>query len=664
MATQYFKQVILLFVLCGFCVAAAEECPVNVTEACTCEILNGLMNIGCDYPDNNNTSPIIVDSSDNATGSYRINTLKISSNNISSLPDNYFQHIYSIGLLDMQNNSFTEIPAEVLTIPSVSILQISNNGLKLLNLSSFANESINELLCSHNNLETVYVDDSSASLKSLDISWNNLKTVPKELWSIASYLNLSNNMLEFVPKLPQSKLEILNLNSNSINSIEVQAFKNVPFLDELHLVDNQIVTLVPEIFEGLDSLTELHLTDNRLQDLNENLFRSLKSLIILELSNNNLTNIKREMFVGLEDNLQQLNLNRNNLAFIADNDTFENLENLRMLDLSYNKGVKDIDHLIFPPHLASLSVNNCSLTKIGGCRFLKMKDIQNLDVSGNELTCSCELSLLHAWYRARQRHGYSELIHHHFNEWFCENATDGEIYGVIDNEHECGIYQSFEDDCDIADESPLQLAIKLDVKLLDSQVSVVWDVEGDNSFIFGFVVSIQSTGKEMYKTPILEKTQSSFIITKSEDESQIDVCVNVLSNKTSVVAMACQSVSSSSLDYVIGIMAGVVFLIPCIAALIFILRKDRMMQRLEYSQIAEHKDKATYQVETGPVVVVDSEIMDVDTVVSPYHENKAFDAHSEEAIEQNITEENNTVTVVISDPPEISEVSLSENTQL
>ncbi|XP_050403549.1 TLR4 interactor with leucine rich repeats [Patella vulgata] len=663
MTANYFTLVILLFVFCGFCVAA-DECPVNVTEACTCEILNGLMNIGCYYLDNNNTSPIIVDSSDNATRSYRINTVKISSNNISSLPKNYFQHIYSISLLDMQNNSFAEIPTEVFTIPTVSILQISNNRLKLLNLSSFATESIKELSCSHNDLEIVYVDDSSVSLKSLDISWNNLRTVPIELWSVASYLNLSNNMLGFVPILPQSKLEILNLNSNSINSIEVQAFNNVPFLDELHLVDNQIATLVPETFEGLDSLTELHLADNRLQDLNENLFRSLKSLIILELSKNNLTNLKMETFVGLEQNLQELNLSRNNLAFLVANDTFENLENLRMLDLSYNKGIKDIGHLMFPPHLASLSVKNCSLTTIGGCRFLKMKDIQNLDISGNEFTCSCGLSLLHAWYRARQRHGYSELIHYHFNEWFCKNVTDGKIYAVTDNEHECGRYQSIEDHCDIAEEDPLPLAIKLDVKLLDNQISVVWDVKGDSSFIFGFVVSLKSTGKETYKTPILEKTQSSFIVTKSEDESEIDVCVNVLSNKTSVVAMACQSVSSSSLDYVIGILAGVVFLIPCIAALIFILRKDRMMQRLEYSQIAEPKDKAAYQVETGPVVVVDSEILDVDTAVSPYHENKAFDAHLEENIKQNITEENITVTVDISDPPEISEVSQSENTQL
>ncbi len=55
------------------------------------------------------------------------------------------------------------------------------------------------------------------------------------------------------------------------------------------------------------------------------------------------------------------------------------------------------------------------------------------------------------------------------------------------------------------------------------------------------------------------------------------VCVHTLLNATYTIKKACETQDSSLVNMVVGILAGTVFLIPCVAAMVYILYKDPYM---------------------------------------------------------------------------------------
>lgn len=130
----------------------------------------------------------------------------------------------------------------------------------------------------------------SAKLKTLDISGNNLKTLPPEIYDMENLrtlhcsrcnvqythdmsaftrlntIDLDNNDLEsaVLAVLPQS-LTKLNVSNNHLASIPTSAFVELGQLVELNLSGNRLTSV-----EGVGVLTRLHilyLDDNRLQEL-------------------------------------------------------------------------------------------------------------------------------------------------------------------------------------------------------------------------------------------------------------------------------------------------------------------------------------------------------------------------------------------------------------
>ncbi|KAG7234830.1 hypothetical protein INR49_003894 [Caranx melampygus] len=154
----------------------------------------------------------------------------------------------------------------------------------------------------------------------ISCSGRNLSTLPFDLPSYATRLDLGHNALSALPVdwYPQQfeRLTTLVLSRNFISRIEVNAFSVTPHLLHLDLSSNQFTVLNFSIFSGLKELKELLLFDNQIVQISPGAFSDLHSLQKLYLSGNKLTifplGIYREP--GGPRNLTFLDLSYNNLS--------------------------------------------------------------------------------------------------------------------------------------------------------------------------------------------------------------------------------------------------------------------------------------------------------------------------------------------------------------
>ena len=82
-------------------------------------------------------------------------------------------------------------------------------------------------------------------------------------------------------------------------------------------------------------------------------------------------------------------------------------------------------------------------------------------------------------------------------------------------------------------------------------------------------------------SPVIPPDQRSYVLRDLGLEVHFRVCLDVLSFETAVVHMECRSFKDESGSIVVGILAGVIFIVPCIAAMLYVLYKDRQFTRDE-----------------------------------------------------------------------------------
>ncbi len=96
---------------------------------------------------------------------------------------------------------------------------------------------------------------------------------------------------------------ILSLAFNMIHTIEVDAFRNMYSLKELHLNNNRISSLPTGIFDHIDPsqplVTNIYLQNNRLTSLSLGLFSRLTRLTYLDLQGNLLGTLSQDLINDL-----------------------------------------------------------------------------------------------------------------------------------------------------------------------------------------------------------------------------------------------------------------------------------------------------------------------------------------------------------------------------
>ncbi len=144
--------------------------------------------------------------------------------------------------------------------------------------------------------------------KSLTLSCNSLRELPKEIGNLSSLteLDLTHNLS--LTKLPEtignlSNLTKLDLSWNNMTELPKEIGK-LKYLTELNLSVNKLTKLPEEIGE-LNNLTELKLFSNRLEEVPREI-GNLDRLTLLDLSLNRLTELPEEM--GELSNLTKLSL--------------------------------------------------------------------------------------------------------------------------------------------------------------------------------------------------------------------------------------------------------------------------------------------------------------------------------------------------------------------
>jgi Leucine-rich repeat (LRR) protein len=179
------------------------------------------------------------------------------------------------------SNKFFNLNDALLTPEKVISLDLSNQNLIWENIKWEVFTNLEYLSLKNDNLTTIPDGIMRLSkLKSLDLSGNYFKTLPKTMKGL-------------------SRLEVLFLNDEKEFDLEnsINVLSDLPNLKELHLENDNLKTL-PKKFDKLKQLESLYLTNNKFIELPKPVM-SLKHLQYLDLRKNN-----------IDSNLQDLqNLN-------------------------------------------------------------------------------------------------------------------------------------------------------------------------------------------------------------------------------------------------------------------------------------------------------------------------------------------------------------------
>lgn len=246
--------------------------------------------------------------------------------------------------MDKMSCSLAELINISCSIPTMSTLQLRNNKLGSINSSVFhLCAHVKDLDLQRNQINST--DEgafrSMKELKVLTLSDNGLPSVPAATRNLPNLmeLDLSKNKISALhcdDFANMTKLQRLKLSANLISSLSSCVFKDVTKLEVLKLQNNSISQLNRAFKMYLPNLKQLHLNSNKLVAINHGEFGGLRSLQNLSLHSNQIKKLGKGSFIGLK-NLTDILLQLNLIATeqIAGG-VFNDLINLRRLDLSNN----------------------------------------------------------------------------------------------------------------------------------------------------------------------------------------------------------------------------------------------------------------------------------------------------------------------------------------
>ncbi|XP_063456019.1 podocan-like protein 1 isoform X4 [Pan paniscus] len=307
------------------------------------------------------------------------------------LPPDAFRGSEAIATLSLSNNRLSYLPPNL--PPSLERLHLQNNLISKVPRGALSRQTqLRELYLQHNQLTDSGLDATTFSklhsLEYLDLSHNQLTTVPAGLPRTLAILHLGRNRIRQVEaaRLHGARgLRYLLLQHNQLGSsgLPAGALRPLRGLHTLHLYGNGLDRVPPALPRRLRALvlphnhvaalgardlvatpglTELNLAYNRLASarVHHRAFRRLRALRSLDLAGNQLTRLP----MGLPTGLRTLQLQRNQLRMLEP-EPLAGLDQLRELSLAHNR----------------LRVGD-----IGPGTWHELQALQMLDLSHNELS--------------------------------------------------------------------------------------------------------------------------------------------------------------------------------------------------------------------------------------------------------------------------------------
>ena len=480
---------------------------------------------------------------------------------------------------------------QICRVPVNSHCQCNNNQTEDLSIScDFTNQSYapsDRLIGGY----TVY----GTHVDALNFSGLHAKNIFNEflegIASVGKLILAHNQLTDFPVYVSSVRVEYVDLSHNRISALDTTQFSSeMTFLIRTLNLSHNWISAIPEFDMGyFPALKYLDLSFNEILIIGgEGL--NMPHLITLDLSQNNISTVE-VLDLGPDPKLMSLNLSRNNISNLHDK-SFSSLWNLKTIDLSQNTQIRNVQSLIFPQHVSYLDLHSCGVKVIDECYLLHVRDLVYLDVSGNDIACSCELSwlfhqiLVNREYREfgnlkqstkytgtksdcfdTEKQKYSNIIN------ITRSCTDE---GRVNFHLKCKPYEVQQK------YSALQAYVRnfeFEVSLEEDTISAKWS-KNNSSLVHGFTFDVcQVDGSSYYDSAMLHPSVHSF---SNSDHAlccgTFNVCIRILLNGTYTYHKVCEIVIPHNSKFIIGVLAGSLFLVPCLAVLIYVIVLDRKKQ--------------------------------------------------------------------------------------
>ncbi|XP_066478712.1 transforming growth factor beta activator LRRC32 [Tiliqua scincoides] len=405
----------------------------------------------------------------------QLRTLDLSQNSIETFHSTESEEEFNLIWLDLSENKLIRFPS-LPQVNKLAHLNLSKNIMQFLMVESSGDDveygwEDAPLQVQAPRSQTVSNSPHLPQLKYLDLSYNEIKSIPSDFFAsmpALQFLNLSKNCLQtFVASSELVMLAVLDLSSNSLQNLELNA-DILSYLQELYLQDNHLQALQSNIFASLRRLRRLHLQSNNLSlcGLYSGLARQrlvgeengcvslvdLPELQYLYLSDNKLKKLPTYCFYKTQ--LIELDLSRNWGLHIEEK-ALSGLEvSLEYLDLHSNGMMVLNVNLPLFPRLKYLNLSDNQLSWLPawteGCCALKVLDLQNnrfsnlksseipaleknlrnLYLAGNPLSCCGNVWLSHMIHRATVEIPNLEVIKCQYAKSFGYKEEEMEVSNV------------------------------------------------------------------------------------------------------------------------------------------------------------------------------------------------------------------------------------------
>ncbi|NXN54737.1 NEPN protein, partial [Rynchops niger] len=235
----------------------------------------------------------------------RLKYLSMADNKLNSFPANFFASFQNLQFLSLSGNFLTKVP---LDLPkSLLSLKLEKNQLKTIRLRDMKQlENLSEFFLSENQLSSIDGAQLLPNLTTLELSKNQLHTLPPRLPSRLQKLDCSNNLIQRVTGQDFQGLQDLKhlfLDNNAVSMFEAGALQQCAQLSNLALEQNLLISIplrqVNLMTAGSqvlpDTLARLDLKGNDIEDVGEQELKDLKQLQVLNLRNNKISALDRKV---------------------------------------------------------------------------------------------------------------------------------------------------------------------------------------------------------------------------------------------------------------------------------------------------------------------------------------------------------------------------------
>ncbi|NXN74933.1 NEPN protein, partial [Himantopus himantopus] len=229
----------------------------------------------------------------------RLKYLSMADNKLNSFPTNFFASFQNLQFLSLSGNFLTKVP---LDLPkSLLSLKLEKNQLKTIRLRDMKHlENLSEFFLSENQLSSIDGAQLLPNLTTLELSKNQLHTMPPRLPGRLQKLDCSNNLIQRVTAQDFQGLQDLKhlfLDNNAVSMFEAGALQQCAQLSNLALEQNLLISIpLRQVnLRTADTLARLDLKGNDIEDVGEQELKDLKQLQVLNLRNNKISALDRKV---------------------------------------------------------------------------------------------------------------------------------------------------------------------------------------------------------------------------------------------------------------------------------------------------------------------------------------------------------------------------------